>query len=503
MFAPNKKISTSNFKDYVKLIEQCRAKAKLHGFAWFDKHIFPASFPEGEYVFGEYVEQCALDLAANNRFMAQRPRGHRKSTVVYSYLMYRAFITERTGYTALYFSYNEDRAKTHIKNINRLTDSNPFFALMRSTKGKRAENVFARGWDENSIFTIEPYSILSGVRGLHSNIIILDDVYSSAEDGLLLESAEVLKINDAVLSGVRPMFIPQDDSVFIFIGTPMDYTDLFHNESFKKFFLAKSKITGKPLGAIFRTPAINEKGEALWKERYPLDVLQQIREEITPKNHDREYLLVPAVATDTILNADKLYECIDMGLPHHNWEDQLEMSPMYPVFLGWDIGTSINPTHIAVFRFLGEYLVQLASIWWDRCDIDIQIDRIWQVVNNLRVVQGWADNKSNHLDFVHQRGLLPPQIIPLKNNRPQKGAMAGALVKLVNTGKIKFVDDDRQRRSLLMMPNSLQARQRSGEHADAFTSVGLVAKHARLPESNSILTSEFNAMNELHTRAFL
>lgn len=150
----------------------------------------------------------------------------------------------------------------------------------------RLEHLLPKGkkqkWSETSIrlangHTIYGLSAGSKVRGYHPILLICDDMLSETS---VWSETERRRETDFFFYVLTPMPVP--GAPLFVVGTPMHALDLYHDLSNNTQYLYK------------RYAAINDNGEALWPERYPLEALERKREEVQSNiRFAREYLCKP------------------------------------------------------------------------------------------------------------------------------------------------------------------------------------------------------------------
>ena len=96
-------------------------------FIYFLEFVFPYSFKN--YIEAEHFYDWAIRIANNSRTATISARKHGKSTLMYSYLIWRIFrmadLEESEDW--IYMSYTEPLSRYHTSNIKKLIRYNPFF----------------------------------------------------------------------------------------------------------------------------------------------------------------------------------------------------------------------------------------------------------------------------------------------------------------------------------------------------------------------------------------
>jgi len=221
-------------------------------------------------------------LLLNNRFiLIEWPRGHLKTTMVSeAYTIWRLW-RERNTETALVSSALEQSQKT-IENIQWRIQDNEFLSELTPkdrniTWNKSQMNTAIT---HNRVFQ-KPFNSTS--RGTHVDFAVFDDILR--EENITQE-----QIKDNFWSIFYPIVQTRMGQI-ILIGTPMTTKDLFAD-------LIELSRLGKGGWKIIKRSAVivDESGnwlKPIWPERFSLEELEIIRDEMGSLRFEREYMCNP------------------------------------------------------------------------------------------------------------------------------------------------------------------------------------------------------------------
>ncbi len=434
---------------------------RRRGFKSFVNEIFSLSFKdERGFVGGKYIDDCCDRLTDNQHTIEITARDHFKSTRIYAYLMYRIMTSER-DIEVQYFSYNNQMSQYHLVKLKTLLYSNSIFQrmiregslidLVPSAKVLvEYRNVFG------AKITIHPRGMQSFARGIHADIIIIDDPFPDVQEHSKASPTEVKNVNHIVRASIFSM-VKKSGSIHI-VGTPQTNHDFFFDEALTRQF----KVSIKPA-------VINDKTQrVLWPQWMSYDDLMKKRNDIGANLFAQEYLASPAYVENSFLDPELLRAAIDADLKqafNYNGEEN--------VVAGFDIGKKAHPSHIAIFEEKNGNFKQLYSGWLDKWNYIDQVNLIEELIDRYKIDTIYYDATRGELETLAEQGKLPPQMEPVHFTTKRRQAMATALDAALTTGSIRLLNDERQRTQLLAVNNDLQAIESPEGHADSFWSVAL------------------------------
>lgn len=273
------------------------------------------------------------------RLVLLAPRDHSKSTTVLVYILWQFFrhatdpltgqprATPAGTFSVLLMSATRPQSGVLMERLRNLLACNPWIDAMPA--GDRRRSSAVRSSDTHvrlgsgAELRIRPFR--SATRGLHPDMLILDDVLTDENCGSELQRQRNWNYFIQTL-------LPMHPARFIVVGTAMHQTDLLHR---------LKPARGKPIhGFAWRKfRAINEeKATALWPERHPYAELIQIRDD-EPAMFSREYMNDPRDDMASYFPRELTQAAIDAGASN-------TLLPMYQkqahefVVLGVDIGIS-------------------------------------------------------------------------------------------------------------------------------------------------------------------
>lgn len=250
-----------------------------------------------------WVEQ----LNKEDRYCVKASRDHGKSVLFLCYLLWKVTFEERTD--AIIFSHSLDQTIRHMRFIDEMIMMTPILRHLRS-KDAWAKTYF--GFTNGSRVTAK--SVGGAVRGAHPDLILCDDILWGTTE------SELKKVATWYYEVMIPTL--HHSGKLMIVGTPFTPTDLYTELESKEGYIVET------------WPAINEKGEPLWPERWDLEALDERRKDMTAVSFAREYLCEPIDDASSLFPTTILQPCRDNSLcliPRRPEEDD---EAQY--FIGWD-----------------------------------------------------------------------------------------------------------------------------------------------------------------------
>lgn len=442
----------------------------LDSFPYFVNNIFALStdiLKNKTWVGGEFVDDIAGWLQANEKTIRVSAKDHFKSMSFYAHIMWkilRLSMTEESR-ELQYFSYKGSMAAYHLAKIKHAIFCNPYFEGVQDHKS-RAEGVISYSWNGQQFITVEPWGLLEFKRGIHCNDIYVDDPFQDPDNKLV--PVKIKKINDIMKNQILDM---AQNEIHI-AGTAQTNHDFFFDKEFGRRF------------AVRILPAIKDEKNmiALWPEWCSYQELQAKRRERGEKIFNQEYLVKPVYSENAFLDKAKLEAVINPELPNYTpiaWEKvkaerkKNKERDDYDKVAGWDLGKKAHPSHFVLFEKRDKKRVQLISKWFDGVDYQDQLAWIKQVLETFGVYRCYFDGTRGELEMMMESGELPAEMESVHFTVKSKHSMATAIDKSVGNKEIELINDDRQTTQMLMVTNDLQAPETPDGHGDSFWSIGL------------------------------
>ncbi len=218
------------------------------------------------------------------------PRGHAKSTVItFGYTMWEV-IKGHEGVIPIVMDTKDQaeeqtgRIKIELENNPRITNDFGNFSI----KGSDDRFVI------DSKLKIQALGSGQKPRGLKFNqhrpkLVICDDLEN---DEAVENPARRKKLMKWFLNALYPAIHPKEGKIFV-IGTILHFDSLLKN------------LIDAQNGTIFT--AIKKNGQSLWPERFPLDVLKKIRENIGVEAFEGEYMNNPLDSDNQDFKLEDMY----------------------------------------------------------------------------------------------------------------------------------------------------------------------------------------------------
>ena len=428
----------------------------------FVYEVFGLSFMEEKgFVGGSYIDDCCARLEKHQNLIEITARDHFKSSRVYAYLMWK-LLTSKTNLEVQYFSFNDKMAGYHMVKLKDLIDIN-FWVQYLTQAGVLIDNVKSAKTLIDYInpygkkITITPRGIGSFARGIHCELLILDDIFKDALNKT--SPTEVHNVNHRVRASLFSMV--KDTGRIIVVGTPQTHQDFFFDKELEDSFT----VTIKP--AILS----DKKQIVLWKEWMDYDALMEKKKILKPRLFNQEYMARPVYAENSFIKPEALNAVIDPNLkPVHSYRGQAN------VVGGWDLGKKSHPAHIAIFKEEQGHYTQLTSRWLEGWDYTKQLELVELLIQQYSVDVINYDATRGELDSMAEQGRLPSQLKPVSFTFKKKSAMATDLEAVIVDGRISLLDDARQTSQILAVDGDFQAVESPEGHGDSFWSCGMAVK---------------------------
>ena len=444
-------------------------KRAVDDFEYFVNNVFALSFDE--FVSGQYISDVCAHMDDNAYAMYITGRGHFKSTRLYARLMWhllRFKVMPKTK-EGWYFSYNQDMSAYHLGKVRELIAVNPYYNDLTNFKGQTDSVLgFAmlrngQPLDRAPKFVVKPSGLLVFKRGIHADLIYVDDPLKDPENKL--KPTVITKVNRIIKTELLPM-VNKGGECYI-VGTPQTNDDFFFDAELRTRF------------ATWFTPAIVDVTNhiTLWPEFYTYADLMQIKAAQGDKTFAQEYMASPVYNEDSYLDRTALEAaCVELLWKKKDWTEYL--SSQFVVG-GFDIGKKVHPSHLALF--IRTFYVdedgnewpryrQIFSYWMDGWQYEKQYKFLNDIIDLFNVSALYYDNTRAEFEGFAEEGKLSPAMQPVTLNTRNQTKMAAALDTLLSRGDITFINERRQQSQLLAVDNTLQALESPEGHGDSFWS---------------------------------
>jgi hypothetical protein len=297
--------------------------------------------------------------------------------------------------------------------------------------------------------------LFSFKRGMHVNgALIADDVLRDPDNPLNM--GQITKVEDHFLT--ESMFIPLKGVPVIVLGTPMMPGDLLTKLQEDERF--KSRI----LPALDPVPG----RRVLMPELYNEDWLLE-QQKARPKSFASEFLLQPHFTTESYFEKEDIDKLEDTTLRNLPVTKVYSSSVDEQIFAGFDVGKKRHPSHLVLFRKIGDTIEQIHQSWLDGWSYSDQVEYLNEVADNFEITRGYIDNTRGELE---DRGLhhsWRAMAFTVKS----KNTMAHIFETYVHSGNLKLLKDERQTQQILCVNNELKAPETPMGHGDAFFSIAM------------------------------
>jgi len=269
-----------------KFLLDCR-----NDFSYFCKHVL-------DYEITNYHREL-MALPMQHRYLCVViPTGHSKTwTFSIAYPLWRLFREQSIEICLV--SSSLDQSMKIFSQAQYVLETNPFFqTLLPKNRHISWTKSFIKTTNNNQYY-IKPFN--STARGIHPHYIIMDDLLREGDMPM-----------DQVKETFWTIFFPRGqihNCQLIVVGTPQSIEDLY----------ADIERRGKDNWKVVRKSAIieDETGKpisVLWKERFSLEKLEGIREQMGDPKFQREYMCKPVSEGELLIPKEMILNAMDYNL---------------------------------------------------------------------------------------------------------------------------------------------------------------------------------------------
>jgi len=439
-------------------------------FEFFVNNIFALNFEK--FTSGEYINKTARFLEGHSKTCRVSARDHFKSTSFYAHYMWELLRYAHVEFDREYhyFSFQVDMAGYHIGKLKDLIKLNPYYTTLIDKK-VTAEGVLKYQWEGSpAYFTLKPHGMMSFKRGLHCNGgIYVDDPFQDPANKL--DPKIIERVNTIMKTQI--MDIPIKGAFVHIAGTAQTNNDFF----FDKKFLKRFEVRVLPAVVDYKEKKV------LWPEHMDYEELMARKEERGEKIFNQEFMCRPVYSADGFFTEDQLLEMM-FDIPNYPFNKERDPKDR-DIIGGWDLGKKRHPAHFAVFEVPDDpddEWIQIHSKFFENVDHTKQLEYIEECIENFQIDYIYYDNTRGELEVLEERGELPDELIPVVLSLKKKSALATEWEKKRTNAKIKLINDEKQRMSILAVTNDLQAIESPQGHGDAFWSTSLSLNYLIQPK---------------------
>lgn len=422
----------------------------MRSFGYFTRKIFSKSFER--FIYGKHVDDTCDYLEQNRWTMRISARDHFKSTSLYAKMMHIMLQNLDTNVEMHYFSYNKSLASYHLGKTKELIKFNPYFNSIIDLK-KTSEGIMKYSWDGIHSISVQPHGLLSFIRGVHGPYIFVDDPFQDPDNKL--NPTKLNKINRIVRTQI-PNIITKGGELHI-VGTAQSKDDFFFDPDFSHEFATKIM------------PAIKDEQNkiTLWPEYKNYADLMRLKRTIGEKYFNQEMMCIPAWSEDSFFKREQL-------IINKELSNLKSLETENDVWLGWDIGGKVHPSHVCIFEATEKGIMQRLSLWMDKnYPLTHQLNKVNELCNSFSVSKGMFDYTREELKTSLEQGKVDSRLIPFKFSEKSKNTIAQDFDKEVTAKNIQFIDDRRQINQMLVVDNNLVALESQEGHGDSFWSIAM------------------------------
>jgi hypothetical protein len=255
-------------------------------------------------------------LNGNKYYCVKASRDHGKSVFFMSYALWIAAFQPKTH--IMIFSHSLEQTLEHMRFIRGNIEGTEILKHLKPTGKPWAKSYF----EFTNGSRMMAKSVGGATRGFHPDVVVCDDILWGTTAGELQRAA------DWFYTVLLPVL--HHTGRMMMVGTPFSYDDLY------------SELEQKETFQVETYPAINDKGEALWPERWDLDMLKMRENSMPAIRFAREYLCEPIHDTSSMFPMSLLESARDENLSlldyaEHEYDENGESMGIFGQhFIGWD-----------------------------------------------------------------------------------------------------------------------------------------------------------------------
>lgn len=267
--------------------------------------------------YSNHHKQWDEGLKNNRYYCVKASRDHGKSTLFMSYALWIAAFNPKTH--IMIFSHSLEQTLEHMRFIRNCIDMAPCLRHLKPTGGKPWAKSYFEFTNGSRMMA---KSVGGATRGFHPDVVVCDDILWGNT------SSELQRAADWFYAVLLPVL--HHTARLMMVGTPFSYNDLYAELEQKETFLVETY------------PAINDKGEALWPERWDLEALDQRRNSMPAIQFAREYLCEPIHDVASMFPMNVLENARDKDLvlldrAETEFDEEGEPAGVFGHhFIGWD-----------------------------------------------------------------------------------------------------------------------------------------------------------------------
>lgn len=342
-----------------------------------------------EFRYNNLLKQWDRISKETKRAALESARGHGKSTFWSIILpIYRSTI--RKHYKILLESASSPQAEENLRTINFIIDNNEYLFTMKS----KAEVQRNDHLSYNNGF-IKAKGFGSEVRGLHLDLIIVDDILRS--DNKLSDQ----EIEDFIDEELEPMLLERNGQLII-VGTPKSNSDIF---STLKERLKDSKSSWK----FYVFPAILDFEERTLQcpDRFTWSAIMQKKADMGTRKFNKEYQCEVYDRQSSLFPPEVLDTACKLGLDfkvlnHSNTEETDEARYCIGVDCARSGKASADYTVVTVLKYIpSTNRKYICHIWREKgLRIQEQIDHIVEIANKFNHAVVLVEKNNMGTDFI-------------------------------------------------------------------------------------------------------
>ncbi len=439
-------------------------------FTYFVEHIGSKSIPN--FVMGEYVKTACRFQSQNKKTIRLAFRSGMKSKIAHLYLMWKImFQGINNNIDIHYYSYKEDLAGLHIREVKKMIADNPYFEELIDLK-TRADSIAELTWDRKHIISIRPRGIVSASRGIKGDILIADDILSDPAQPIV--PTLIFKINELFKSVILENIKPGGE--IHVLGSPISRVDFYFDPELRHEF------------AFMGTPSIIDKGtsraRSAWPEFISLEELLAKERARGPRVFDREFQISPYYSEESFFKKDYLMKnAVNQNLSNIDLKTGYVTDKI--VIAGFDVGKKRHPSLLCCFVMTGGHAKMIHFKFMEGWPYftgedsfslikPSQLEYLKEAIKAFNIDELYYDATRGEFESAIDQGVMPPQMIPVVSTHRIKESTATAFDKAVLSKEIEIIDDDRLLTSITQMTKELMAiEDKYGNHGEGFTSIAL------------------------------
>ena len=379
------------------------------------------------------------------------PRGGGKSLLGGAYAALKHIMTSLIDAKVFYVSRSLPQAKRHVAEIKEyLVSGYSDFITDNKPASDALIDVLNPG---GARIRVIPLGILDSIRGLHvrgkvpiensekkgCDLMVIDDALKSGELYASANSVDGRKVASAINRVIIPSW--KDGCKVVCLATVISKHDFTLSKDFQdRFHVFK-------MGALIKQPPKSKgKFRSFWPQKFPLEWLEKQRRTMGYSAFSAEFLNTPRSELGAYLPQSKM-----------RFLKSFEKMEGWEYIVSCDPGKHMHYAGVSILANKGSVWRLIEHKFLDDYDYVEQVELLNQLEADLKPLYTIIDNTNKVFDGFLEQGMLPQSTEMVHYSSNWRRRVAANLRRLIETGNIAFIEDDRVKDDLLCVSGDLKA----------------------------------------------